>query len=121
MKKMMVIVAALVLAGCSGKPGDTELRTALDEAEGSLLKLTAVERVNGYEQGDNNYVVEAKAEYEFTDSYDNLLANANGFDKMQLQMAGMFYGKFDKGDTYANSYTVTFVDSENGWQPINVE
>jgi len=121
MKKIMALVAALALAGCSGNPGDTELRTALDNAEGSLLKLTSVERVNGYEQGDNNYVIEANAEYEFTDSYDNLLASTTGFDQRRIKMAGMFYGEFDKGDTYSTSYTVTFVDSENGWQPINVE
>jgi len=121
MKRVMAIMAALAMAGCSGQPGNADLREALTGAEGSLLELTAVEKVNGYEQADNQYVVKAEAEFEFIDSYDNLLANATGFEKMEMQMVGAFYGKFDKGDSYSNSYTVTFVDSENGWKPINVK
>ena len=119
LKTMGALLVAAFLVGCSSGPDNADIENALNAMNNeSFTKVSDFEKVNGYEEGDNKYVVDVNYEITFTESLDDLVANASGMQKMAYGMVKMAVGDFKKGDTVTDSTSITFVESENGWRPM---
>lgn len=113
------VLAAVLLAGCSDTPSNGDIEDALNALNSeSFTEVTDFEKVNGYAEGEHRYVVEVNYEITFTQDLDELMAEAQGLDRMALGMLKIAVGNFEEGDTMEDNTTITFVDTENGWQAL---
>ncbi|SDX15486.1 hypothetical protein [Marinobacter mobilis] len=113
------LMAAALLTGCSDTPSNGDIEDALNALNPqSFTEVTDFEKVNGYAEGEHRYVVEVNYEITFTQGMNELMAEASGMEKMALAMLKMAVGDFEEGDTMEDTTSLTFVDSENGWQPL---
>ncbi|SFM22054.1 hypothetical protein [Marinobacter zhejiangensis] len=113
------LLAAVLLAGCSDAPSNSDIEDALNALNSeSFTEVTDFEKVNGYPEGEHRYVVEVNYEITFTQDLDELITEASGMERMALGMLKMAVGNFEEGDTMEDSTSITFVDTENGWRPL---
>ncbi|KAA1176086.1 hypothetical protein FWJ25_02845 [Marinobacter salinexigens] len=113
------VLSLALLAGCSDSPSNSDIESALNAMNSeSFTEVSDFEKVNGYAEGENRYVVDVNYELTFTKGLDELMAESSGLEKMALGMLKMTMGDFEEGDTMEDSTSITFVDSENGWRPL---
>lgn len=111
-----VIAFAISLTGCSSGPSDAEVKAALQAENGQgFIEISDIERINGYENGDNRYVVEVRYTTTFLKSFEEVSSTATGLEKFALGAFTMFVGEWDKGDSFEEQQSLAFIDSENGW------
>jgi hypothetical protein len=130
MRGVLLAIAVLLMAACSGRPGDGEVerqvRAAL--AEDGSSEYYAVENVtktNGFERDPQTYVAEVRYDIVFRRSAKELSESlgrgprtslwdsmARGVGVMALTLQ---YGNFKAGDRFTRTGRFTFVQSDNGW------
>ncbi|MDX1804894.1 MAG: hypothetical protein R3292_12500, partial [Alcanivorax sp.] len=94
-----------------------------------LLAIEDVEKQNGYEAGEHRYTLEIdyklRAKQNLSDYIDQIKGDDNlpALDRfatiMALSALRIEHGNFKKGDTFHRQRTLTFHDTENGWQPVH--
>jgi hypothetical protein len=130
---------------CSGKPSVGEIINQIDNLfkasdYAGYVKIRNFEKLNGYEQDKNTYLVEIKYDLVFTksskeienaisqknkpqDSTDDMTAFAKAYASMQQQAyvgnlmlnAAMRLGEYQSGATYPVQETITLIKTDNGW------
>ena len=133
---LTVTAFALLLAACSRAPGADDAEKALQaELKSShlqdLLAIEDVEKKNGYADGEHRYALEIdytlRAKQNLSDYMDQIKGDENlsALDRfatiMALSALRIEHGNFKKGDTFHRQRTLTFRETENGWQPMQPE
>ncbi|MCG8437732.1 MAG: hypothetical protein MI751_06585 [Pseudomonadales bacterium] len=128
-----LLTLALLLTACSQNPDTGEARKVLEaELENAhlaeLLEIAAVEKHNGYEDGNGLYTIEVSYELEARESlsdYANQVKadeSLSGMDRFAMIMAlsalRVEYGNFQKGDTFEEQRVLTFRETEKGWKVV---
>lgn len=122
--KQFVRVSALIfliltLAGCSNRPSDDLVEDLVKQLyENEYIKITKVERLDGYIDQDGDYAVDVRYTAQFTQSYKEVESKTRGVEKFALGLMSAVTGEWKKGDTYVEEETFYFVESENGWRPL---
>ena len=107
----------LVLAGCSAGPSDSEVNDAVvQELQTPFMEITDIERVNGYEDGDKRYVVDASYVITFTESLSSLMETADEAERIMIGLFAFTIGEFEAGDRYEMQREFSFAETEQGWQ-----
>ncbi len=128
-----LLTLALLLTACSQNPDTGEARKVLEaELENAhlaeLLEIAAVEKHNGYEDGNGLYTIEVSYELEARESlsdYANQVKadeSLSGMDRFAMIMAlsalRVEYGNFQAGDTFEEKRVLTFRETEKGWKVV---
>jgi len=131
MKRLMyLIIALLILSGCSGKPSNRDIETQikanlLEDGGEALFQIENFEKTNGFEKSKNIYIADVKYELVFKKGLDELTddikqtsensvleAMGAGLGVMALSMK---YGNFKAGHRVPIEDKVTFIKTEKGW------
>lgn len=135
-KPFVVLLLLLVLAACSLPPGDQTVqnevtRHLLADGGDKLFDVISVKRLNGFAQGDNEYVVDVEYTLKFKVGTRDLSwigeqTGEGGKDpRGPLEMLGkalgsmalaMQHGSFEAGDTRSREESFVFRKTEQGWQ-----
>lgn len=131
MKKIVYMFVLLLLAGCSGKPGSSEIEqqiveSLLKDGVEEIFKVENFEKINGFEKDHNIYIADIKYDLVFKkgikelshqlkqESSENPLAAFGGIGFiMALQMQ---YGNFEAGNRVTKEEKVELIKTENGWR-----
>jgi hypothetical protein len=122
----MTLLALMLLAGCSSKPGDEAIReqvtARLQQQYGDVIfEVVNFNKVNGLPRDSNTYIAEVEYDLRFKVGLDEVSSilqqnNASIFASgMQAATLGVTYGDFKAGDTRHKKERVRFVRAENGW------
>lgn len=137
MKRILVVaVAALLLWGCTSKPGDEEIESlvreaVLSEGLGDLFSLENFVRTNGFRESDNVYVVDVEYELVFQKSFVEVVreirADPTGpqygmfGSKLILAAIQSNFGQFEAGDKLHKKEKITLHQTEKGWRVASRE
>ncbi len=134
------IMVTMLLAACSGAPGDRTVRNAVESnlMKGGADQLIAIEnfkKVNGFLKDDRTYIADVhydivlkESVQEFAQHIDDLpKAKAAGQEAAvteNAQMGGAFaaiglafaFGDAKAGARFPKDDKVTLLKTENGWQ-----
>jgi hypothetical protein len=129
---ILSLAMALVLAGCSSRPSDGDVesavRTALSTGNNAqMLDVGSVDRKNGFADQGGVYVVEVEYTLSFKKSYKEIeslleqeMRGKGEFERaaamMQLQQLRLEHGDFQKGQKIVVKDKIPFVKAEKGWQ-----
>ena len=145
MRRSYLLSLMVLFFYCSIRPSVGEIENqienlfkASDYAE--YVKIRKFEKLNGYEQDKNTYLVEIKYDLVFTksskeienaisqknkslDSTDDMKAFAKAYASMQQQAyvgnimftVAMRLGDYQSGATYPVQETITLIKTDNGW------
>lgn len=132
MKKCIaLIVATLLIWGCSGKPRDDEIESlvrndVLTEGLGDLFRLENLSRTNGFRESDNVYIVDVEYDLVFQKSFVEVVreirADPTGpqygvfGSKLILTAIQSSFGQFEAGDRIHKAEKVTLHNTEKGWR-----
>jgi hypothetical protein len=126
-----LLVATLLLWGCSGKPKDAEIEGlvrdhVLSEGLGDLFRLENFSRTNGFRESDNVYVVDVEYDLVFQKSFVEVVreirANPTGpqygvfGSKLILTAIQSNFGQFEAGDKIHKAEKITLHNTEKGWR-----
>lgn len=144
-RHLLTILLLLLLAGCSGKPGDSELRNQVipllvTEDIKNYVEVKNLHKTNGYETDKNTYTVDIAYDLVFKISFAEMVqesqkamqqtSNLTGNQSVDQFLGGMSsffngmgllalkeeYGEFKAGDTFSKQDRVIFIKTENGWR-----
>ena len=128
---LSVALAALLLAGCSNKPGDEEIESllreeVLSEGLGDLFTLENFSRTNGFRESDNVYIVDVEYDLVFQKGFaevvEEIRADPTGpkygvfGSKLILAAIQSSFGQFEAGDKIHKPEKVTLHNTEKGWR-----
>ena len=132
MKRIVVLlIAALSLAACTGTPEDREIETlvrndVLAEGLGDLFRLENFSRTNGFRESDNVYIVDVEYDLVFQKSFVEVVreirADPTGpqygmfGSKLILAAIQSNFGQFEAGDRLHKAEKVTLHNTEKGWR-----
>lgn len=124
LKLAVTLLAAALLAACSGAPSDGDIRNLIVEQLkkegaglammgidlGEVVEVAQVKVLNKAEDGKNAYVADVENTLKFK-------KNLNDFKGMEKQMAlGMLFGEFKAGqETPASKTRLRMVKGDKGW------
>lgn len=127
-KRLCVLGLILVLTACNGSPSDRLIEESVmhEKTISGLVRVTSVEKVNGWEDKEF-YIADVRYDVEFLTDYqtfmDSLKKEETGqsvvshlFGGLGILALSMKYGQFDKGETVSERAEFRFRDTENGWQ-----
>lgn len=130
-RSIALLVASLLLWGCSGTPGDAEIEglvrdDVLTEGLGDLFQLENFSRTNGFRESDNVYIVDVEYDLVFQKSFVEVVreirANPTGpqygmfGSKLLLAAIQSNFGQFEAGDKIHKAEKVTLHNTEKGWR-----
>ena len=130
-KSLALMVAALLLWGCSGKPKDDEIEglvrnDVLTEGLGDLFRLENFTRTNGFRESDNVYIVDVEYDLVFQKSFVEVVSEIRqdptgpqyGIFGSKLILAAIqsSFGQFEAGDKIHKTEKVTLHNTEKGWR-----
>ncbi len=136
LKKIMLpwlsaLLPMLLLAACSGVPGEGEVEELvreklLGEGANAYLEIENFARLNGYEKGDNHYVVQVRYELVFLKGLEEIAADLEaqaGESVLDQMSAGLGllalrikYGDFRAGARFPVEEDIPLVRTEKGWR-----
>ena len=132
MKRFLVLLlAALLLWGCSSKPKDAEIENlvrddVLSEGLGDLFRLENFSRINGFRESDNVYIVDVEYDLVFQKSFVEVVREIRedptgpqyGIfgSKLILTAIQSNFGQFEAGDKIHKAEKVTLHNTEKGWR-----
>ncbi len=117
----------LLLAGCSSRPADDEIRAEIkallaDHGAGRVFEVENLRRVNGVARGENAYDIDVRYELHFRMDLADVPGElqkesgsifAAGMGAVSL---GMAYGDFKAGEVVQKEERYRFVRTEQGWR-----
>ena len=107
------------LVGCSNSPGDALVEKVVSDVYGSeIVTITDVEHLNGRIDEDGDYELRLRYTAEYEEGYESVKRRASGFEKLAFEMAAAMTGKWREGDTYEETVTIYFVETDDGWKPL---
>jgi hypothetical protein len=118
------ILALLLLAACTNRPGDSDIQRQVTERllsqGGNLYVVENFRKTNGFEPSQNVYIAEVEYDLVFQKSLADLALNLRerndpllaGLDLVAL---GLKYGQFQAGERRHRAEKVTFHKTERGW------
>jgi len=126
MKRLALLLSALLLVACSTKPSDelvSQQVTAqlLQRHNAQVFEVVNLHKLNGIARDDNRYDVEVEYDLRFLvdlqDASKRLQQQSGSIFAagMEATALGLAYGNFKQGDTIHNKEWVHFVRSEKGW------
>ena len=125
MKKVILFLSILLLAGCSNKPSDSDISAQISQvllANGAdeFFTVDEVQKTNGFEKNKDTYIADIQYTLTFKVNADEAKAKLKQSgslqDMMQMMMYQMQYGDFKAGAHITKEEKVTFIHTENGWQ-----
>lgn len=130
-KSIALVVATLLLWGCSGKPGDDEIESlvrndVLSEGLGDLFRLENFTRTNGFRESDNVYIVDVEYDLVFQKSFVEVVREIRQDptgpqygvfgSKLILTAIQSNFGQFEAGDKIHKAEKITLHNTEKGWR-----
>ena len=128
-KAIALILATLLLWGCSGKPGDDEVEGLVRNdvlTEGLGVLLENFTRTNGFRESDNVYIVDVEYDLVFQKSFVEVVReirqNPTGpqygvfGSKLILTAIESNFGQFEAGDRIHKAEKITLHNTEKGWR-----
>jgi len=123
---LMLLLPALLLAGCSSKPDEQMIRAQVTERllerHGTVIfDVVNFKKTNGIPRDDNTYLAEVEYDLRFKVDLEQAAAalqpqSGSIFSAgVKAASLGMQYGDFKAGDLVHRSERVRFVRSEKGW------
>lgn len=130
MRKIILSLVLLLLAGCSGKPsnGEIENQVVADLLDGmeDVYQIENFEKLNGFEQSRNTYVAEVRYDIVFKKSLREVAQDfkeafggsdiGNAISGLGLMGLNIKYGNFQAGHRVTKEEKILFINTENGWQ-----
>lgn len=131
MQRILIVLSlGLMLLGCSGAPGVSELEKLLAielkaNTPQSIYRIENFKKVDGIQQDAQHYSAEVSFELVFTKSLQDVAEQAQqapggALDKlgagMNLVSLSLLYGDFKTGDRLPRQQTLNLVKTENGWR-----
>ncbi len=131
MKKFIWVAVLLILAGCSGKPGTSEIKDQFVEqieilGLGKAIKIDNFEKTDGASKNGNTYIAYVKYDLVFKKSLKQiarLLEKETQDTPLRAMQANvlimglqMRYGNFKAGYRVAKQDKVVMVKTEKGWR-----
>lgn len=135
MRKIVPVILSLLLAGCSGKPSDSEIESAivgkfLADGGDQILQVENYQKINGFEKDSKTYIADVRYDLIFKKSIKELAQQlkqeTNGSPRealeagLTIKLFQMQYGDFEAGHRLTQERKVTLIKTENGWR-INGE
>lgn len=126
-KRLSVLGLILVLTACSSSPSDRLIEESVmhEKTISGLVRVTSVEKVNGWEDKEF-YIADVRYDLEFLTDYQSFMDSlkeetgqsvvSHLFGGLGILALSMKYGQFDKGETVSERAEFRFRDTENGWQ-----
>ncbi len=122
----IALLTLILLAGCSSKPSEVEIReqvtTRLQQEYGStIFEVVNFAKVNGIPRDRNTYIAEVEYDLRFKVSLQEATSalqqeGTNIFTAgLKAAALGVTYGDFKAGDTMHKKERVRFVRAEKGW------
>jgi hypothetical protein len=126
---VLIPLVALLLSGCSKGPSDrvvlADFLANQNEVDLAFFGLNSWERLNGFTQDNNKYVVEGvfyiKAEMDYSDAMEYAYRIGGTLGTLQVNALAQNIGPWEEGDVVPMPTGATFVDSEQGWIAIDYE
>lgn len=134
MKKFIfafILSLVCILAGCSGRPSDSEIETQitgkfLSNGGEEIFAVENFKKTNGFEKDSKTYIADVRYELVFKKSLQELaqtLKNESQQSPFEAMGAGLGvmalklqYGDFKAGHRVEKEEKVTFIKTENGWR-----
>lgn len=122
MKFLAILLIALALTACSGKPSDSDVKRQYiefisEDADPKIMTIENFERVNGLQQDENTYVVDVKYDIVMKKSFEQIaketpkdIGSMLGLVALEERM-----GQFKEGHRVTRKDKATFVKTEKGW------
>lgn len=131
-KNILYFIIALVLAGCSSKPSNNEIKNVLfDDDTSEIMTYYDFERLDGYKENETTYIADVQYSVKFklgTKEIDNILNqktsnNNNSTEETAKKEAlgtlkfllSLSFGDFKKGSEYIVQEKVTLIKKDSGW------
>ncbi len=126
MKRLALLLLAMLLSACSMKPSDEMIAqqvTAqlMQRHSAAIFEVVNFHKVNGISRDKNSYEAEVEYDLRFLvdlkDAGERLQQQSGSIfaASMEATALGLTYGNFKKGDTLHKREWVKFVRSEKGW------
>lgn len=126
MKRVALILLAVLLTACSMKPSDEMIaqqveQQLLERYGDTIFEVANFKKLNGIARDDNLYEAEVEYQMRFLvdlkDASEALQQKSGSIFAagMEATALGITYGNFKKGDTITKKEWVKFVRSEKGW------
>jgi hypothetical protein len=128
------VVLVLFLSACSNKPGDAEIekqiKASLMEGGGELYEVVSVQKVNGREVSEKEYLAEAECELRFKVGLRDLRQQAHQSSRdwvaqieamAEIELLEEMFGPFNAGDVKKVKDVFAFAKTEKGWMLQKLE
>jgi len=130
---LSLAAAALLLAACSGTPGESDMADQIAEKINKqvgvkFVEIDDLEKTNGRMEGEERYIASVEYDLEFMKDRKEVMEALGKMQKgdymgnaMKMVNMGILsaFGDFKAGDKQHTSNNLTFVQSENGWILLN--
>lgn len=122
MKFLTIILLAIALTACSGKPSDGDIKAqyienAMKGKDPSLSGIENFEKVNGFQKDERTYIADVKFDVIFKKSFDEVAKETKRDFGGMLKLTALeeTMGRFKAGHKISYEDKLTFTKTEKGW------